>query len=659
MKWIRRGVNNLRASSRQPANRKLTRFQHKAAISLFFVFMGLMLTQVQAYSLQPDSIYTNLPTPKVEKPEGEILHKLRSNLLEKREFFRNRIGQVFPDSTEVKEKLAKLTEEVESLSQAANISENNLNQVFPDLPKIQEQLGELTKEVESLTQAADIPENSLQEFFPDLPEIKEQLGKLTEEVKSLSRAANVPQNQRATRLDNVNHQREFRGVWVASVVNIDWPSKPNLSVAQQKFELLAILSRMEELNLNALVLQIRPNGDAFYASQIEPWSGWLTGAQGVPPDPYYDPLQYAIEECHKRNIELHAWFNPYRARLARQQSPFAPNHMAVVYPQYAYRYGDLIWMDPGAKEVQDRTYQVIMDVVQRYDIDGIHLDDYFYPYPKSGIDFPDSQTYAAYRASGGTLSLSNWRRQNVDQMIKRIAEGIKATKPYVKFGISPFGIYRPGKAPGIVGMDQYEDLYADVKLWMERGWVDYLAPQLYWRIDPPQQSYPVLLNWWLRHNPQQRHIYAGNYLSQLDNGWPISELERQVKISRQNAQYLSLGNIFFSMKMFRDNRQGVNEIFKSGLYSKPALVPAMTWLDNEPPQPPTDVTVSYDTVSWSPSLSEDIRSWTVYQQRGNSWELMDILNAETTAVRLPPGTYAIKAVDRMANESVEQVVAVQ
>jgi uncharacterized lipoprotein YddW (UPF0748 family) len=659
MKWIRRGVNNLRRDTRQPANPKLTRFQHKAAISIFFVFMGLMLTQVQAYSLPPTSIYTNLPTPNVEKPEGELLQKLRSNLLEKRQFLRNRLHDVLPDLPEVQHKLGELTAEVESLTQAAKSSENNLEQLFPDLPEIKEQLGKLTAEVESLTQTANSPENRFQKVFPDLSEIKEQLGKLTEEVQSISQAATIPQNQQATGLDNIKHQREFRGVWVASVANIDWPSKPNLPVAQQKFELLAILSRMEELNLNALVLQIRPNGDAFYASQIEPWSGWLTGAQGVPPNPYYDPLQYAIEECHKRNIELHAWFNPYRARLARQDSPFSPNHMAVVYPQYAYRYGDLVWMDPGVKEVQDRTYNVIMDVVQRYDIDGVHLDDYFYPYPVSGIDFPDSNTYAAYRASGGTLSLSNWRRQNVDLMIQRIADGIKATKPYVKFGISPFGIYRPGKAPGIVGLDQYESLYADVKLWMEQGWVDYLAPQLYWRIDPPQQSYPVLLNWWLRNNPQQRHIYAGNYLSQLDNGWPISEFERQVEISRQNSQYLSLGNIFFSMKIFRDNRQGVNDIFKSGLYSKPALVPPMTWLDNEPPQAPTDVIVSYDTVSWSPSLSEDIRSWTVYQQQGNSWELLNILNAETTTVRLQPGTYAIKAVDRMANESVEQVVAVQ
>jgi len=462
-----------------------------------------------------------------------------------------------------------------------------------------------------------------------------------------------PQAQQPT------HQREFRGVWVASVVNIDWPSKPGLSVAQQKFELLAILNRMQELNLNALVLQIRPNGDALYESSIEPWSSWLTGRQGQPPAPYYDPLQFAIDEAHKRNIELHAWLNPYRAKLNAEKSPFAANHMAALYPQYAYRYGDLIWMDPGAKEIQDRTYEVVMDIVRRYDVDGIHMDDYFYPYPKSGVSFPDSQTYNAYRAAGGTLSQADWRRDNVNQMIWRLAQGIKAIKPDVKFGISPFGIYRPGKAPGIVGMDQYDAIYADVKLWMERGWVDYLAPQLYWRIDPPQQSYPVLLDWWVRHNPQRRHVYAGNYLSQLDNGWSVNEFERQVAISRQKANQLSLGNIFFSMKMFRDNRGGVNDIFKSAVYQTPALPPAMPWLDNEPPEAPAGVQASRGMISWNPDTANDVRSWALYQQFSNGWQLVRVLDRDTTAVSVAPGTYAVRSVDRMANESSEQIVTVQ
>ncbi|NEQ74237.1 MAG: family 10 glycosylhydrolase [Okeania sp. SIO2C9] len=454
--------------------------------------------------------------------------------------------------------------------------------------------------------------------------------------------------------------REFRGVWVASVANIDWPSQRGLSVAQQKSELLNILNRMQELNLNALVLQVRPNGDALYDSPIEPWSGWLSGKQGTPPQPYYDPLEFAIAESHKRNIELHAWFNPYRAQLSPNDGSFAGNHMAVKYPQYAYRYGNNIWMDPGAKVIQDQTFNTIMDVVRRYDVDAIHFDDYFYPYPKRGQEFPDYQTYNAYKASGGTLSLSNWRRQNVNNMVQRLYQGIHAEKPYVKFGISPFGIYRPGNPPGIVGLDQYESLYADVKLWMEQGWVDYLAPQLYWRIDPPQQSYPVLLNWWLQQNPQRRHIYAGNYLSQLQGaGWSVSEFERQVAISRQRASQLSLGNIFFSMKMFRDNFAGVNNVFKSSVYPTPALPPAMPWLDNQPPAPPTGIQVNSDVISWSADNTGDVRSWALYQQNGNQWSLVQVLNSATNAVRVTPGTYALRAVDRLANESVEEVVTVQ
>ena len=454
--------------------------------------------------------------------------------------------------------------------------------------------------------------------------------------------------------------REFRGVWVASVANIDWPSQKGLPVAQQKAELINILNRMQELNLNALVLQIRPTGDALYDSPIEPWSAWLTGQQGTPPQPYYDPLEFAIAESHKRNIELHAWLNPYRAQLSPNDGSFASNHMAVKYPQYAYRYGKNIWMDPGAKVIQDQTFNTIIDVVRRYDLDAIHFDDYFYPYPQGGEDFPDYQTYNAYTASGGTLSVSDWRRQNVNNMVQRLAEGIHAEKPYVKFGISPFGIYRPGNPPGIVGFDQYEGLYADVKLWLAQGWVDYLAPQLYWRIDPPQQSYPALLNWWLQQNPQRRHIYAGNFLSQLQGaGWPVSEFERQVALSRQRASQLSLGNIFFSMKMFRDNVAGVNNVFKNSIYPTPALPPAMPWLDNQPPAPPTEITVNSGVISWNADNSGDVRSWALYQQTGNQWQLLQVLNAATTTARVAPGIYALRAVDRLANESAEQIITVQ
>ncbi|NER36254.1 MAG: family 10 glycosylhydrolase [Oscillatoria sp. SIO1A7] len=490
------------------------------------------------------------------------------------------------------------------------------------------------------------------------------LGAIATQVSAYEPPNNTPTNSKeaieiaAPSLGPI-HQREFRGVWAASVANIDWPSRKNLSVQQQKAELIGILNRMQELNLNALILQVRPAGDAFYASQLEPWSYWLTGQQGQAPYPFYDPLEFAIQEAHRRNIELHAWFNPYRARNQDPHS-LAANHMASKYPQYAYQYGNLLWMDPGAPEVQNQTYNVIMDVARRYDVDGIHLDDYFYPYPQGNRDFPDYNTYNAYRRSGGTLSLGDWRRNNVNQLVQRLHSGIKAEKPYIKFGISPFGIYRPGQPPGIVGLDQYDGIYADPKLWLEKGWVDYIAPQLYWRIDPPQQSYPVLLDWWTQQNPRSRHIYTGNYLSQLGKrGWSIAEFERQVAISRQEASRFSLGNIFFSVKVFQSNRLGINDIFKTEVYPTPALVPPMPWIDNEPPEPPTGVSARYGTISWNAPESDDVRYWTLYKRNNNNvWELEQVLNGTTTSARVYPGNYALRAVDRLANESVEKVITV-
>jgi uncharacterized lipoprotein YddW (UPF0748 family) len=456
----------------------------------------------------------------------------------------------------------------------------------------------------------------------------------------------------------VSHSREFRGVWVATVWNSDWPSQRGLSVEQQKAELIGILNRIQALNFNALILQVRPEGDALYASQLEPWSYWLTGTQGKAPSPFYDPLEFAIAECHKRNIELHAWFNPYRARTSINISPVRP-HLAVTNPEYVYQWGNQLWMDPGAKVVQDRAYNVMLDVVRRYDVDGIHMDDYFYPYPIEGMSFPDSKTYSAYKAAGGKLSLGDWRRDNVNQIIQRLSEGIKAAKSHVKFGISPFGIYRPGQPPQIKGLDAYDALYVDAKKWLEEGWVDYLAPQLYWKIDQTAQSYPVLLNWWTDINPKKRHIYTGNNLGQLDGkSWKLEEIERQVEISRNLSGKWSLGNIFFSMTAFTENRQGIYDKFKSSLYAKPALVPTMSWQDTVAPAPPTGLEVKDRKLSWKAADNADIRSWTLYKQNGTTWTLEQIFPGVTRDATLVPGTYALCAVDRMANESVGVLVSV-
>lgn len=457
----------------------------------------------------------------------------------------------------------------------------------------------------------------------------------------------------------VSHQREFRGTWVASVWNEDWPSAQGLSVAQQKAELIKILDLMQSLKLNALILQVRPEGDALYASKLDPWSAWLTGKQGQAPSPFYDPLEFAIAESHKRNIELHAWFNPYRAKVSTKQPPNVSPHISVTNPEYVYPYGNGLWMDPGAKVIQDRVYNVVMDVVQRYDVDAIHLDDYFYPYPIEGQFFPDSKTYAVYKNNGGLLSLADWRRANVNQMIQRLGTGIRATKSYVKFGVSPFGIYRPGQPPQIKGLDAYSELYADSKKWLEQGWVDYLAPQLYWRTDQPGQSYPVLLKWWTEQNLKRRHIYPGNNISALDGkSWTLAEIQQQVKTTRQLASQLALGNIFFSMQVLLENRQGIVDGLKTAAYTQPALVPAMSWLNSTSPPLPIGVEAKGGKLVWQSGNNANLRYWTLYKQNANAWTLLKILPATVTTVTVEPGIYALCAVERTANESEGVVVSV-
>ncbi|MDP9348286.1 MAG: family 10 glycosylhydrolase, partial [Gemmatimonadota bacterium] len=284
-------------------------------------------------------------------------------------------------------------------------------------------------------------------------------------------------------------------MWVASVANIDWPSRPGLSVAQQQAELLLILDRCAALRMNAVVLQVRPAADALYRSPHEPWSEYLTGEQGR--DPGYDPLEFAIAEAHRRGLELHAWFNPYRARHPSARAPNAPGHVSRTRPEWVKSYGRNLWMDPGEPAVQDQTVRVILDVVRRYDVDGVHLDDYFYPYPENDpatrqpLPFPDSASYARYQAAGGRLGRDDWRRSNVDGLVQRLHREIRSAKPWVRFGISPFSIWRAGFPAGVRGFDPYEQLYADSRKWLVNGWVDYFAPQLYQPIGHTAQGYPT------------------------------------------------------------------------------------------------------------------------------------------------------------------------
>ena len=301
--------------------------------------------------------------------------------------------------------------------------------------------------------------------------------------------------------------------------------------------------------MNAVVLQVRPQADALYKSDLEPWSYYLTGEQGKAPEPFYDPLEFWIEESHARGIELHAWFNPYRAGHPAMKGAISEKSVIKAKAKLVRRLADTsyYWMDPAMKEVQDHSYAVIMDVVKRYDVDGIHFDDYFYPYAEynKGKDFPDEETYKAYKAAGGKKERGDWRRDAVNKFVQRIYKGIKKQKPWVKFGISPFGIYRPGY-PASVGstFDQYSELYADAKLWLNKGWVDYLTPQIYWTIAKVKTSFPVLLGWWNSENTKNRNIWPGLYASidKTPAGAP-SETVNQIMVNARHGSKIA-GNSF-------------------------------------------------------------------------------------------------------------------
>lgn len=450
-------------------------------------------------------------------------------------------------------------------------------------------------------------------------------------------------------LVDVAHDREFRGVWVATVSNINYPSSQGLSADAQRQELVDLLDVMVAHNLNALVFQVRPESDAFYDSPIEPWSRFLMGTQGT--DPGFDPLAWVIEQAHPRGIEVHAWFNPYRAKVSLASS-LAPGHIALEQPGYAYEYGNFLWMDPGAEPVQERTIDVILDVVDRYDVDGIHFDDYFYPYP-NGDPFPDAGTYGDYQDGGGMLAIDDWRRDNVNQLVEVLYESIVGTRDFVRFGISPFGIYRPGMPPGITGLDQYAEIFADPLLWMDEGWVDYLAPQLYWPTTQTAQAYEPLLEWWSSMTSEGRYIFTGNYLSQIGSSaaWTVDEILTQVELSRTYRDLGSMGNIYFQIQPFVADTMGVGTAIAETFYQAPALTPPLAAkLGTE--QVPPYVQQDGAMVTMIPQDDTPLRAWVVYEDAGDGFELVDIVPAATTSFALPgAGTWAISAAARSGVES--------
>lgn len=359
---------------------------------------------------------------------------------------------------------------------------------------------------------------------------------------------------------------ELRGAWVTSVWNLNYPSRPGMSVEAQKREIVSILNVAKSVGLNALFVQVRPESDALYASRLEPWSHYVSGKQGRSPG--FDPLETFIREGRRRGIGIHAWLNPFRAAVNHKKSRHK-SHISRRFPEATLRVGNSLWMDPGSSAVRDFILRVVADITSRYDVAGIHFDDYFYPYPKGGkvVNFPDAKSYAVYKKGGGRMGKADWRRASVNTFIRDVHRTVKRIKPQAMFGVSPFGIYTKGQPGGIeTGVDQLNQLYADPVRWMREGWLDYLAPQLYWRDGGPQ-SFSVLLKWWRspRVNPRRVPIYPGIALTRLSgsHNWPSSEIRRQLELEKSIGPRSSGGFILWNIGPLQKNTKGIRKIIAS------------------------------------------------------------------------------------------------
>ena len=450
--------------------------------------------------------------------------------------------------------------------------------------------------------------------------------------------------------------REFRAAWLSPVYGggmSDWPSAPGLPAEQQKAELRALLDCARDAGLNAVVLHVRMAGDALYPTPLAPWSAFLSGRSGVAPEPFYDPLAFAVAEAHARGLQLHAWFNPFRAMLPNFKGAAAPSHVTRAHPDWVRRYGGETWIDPGEPAARRAVLATIVDVVKRYDVDGVHIDDYFYPYRETEtirrrvgkgkrrhtvttrreIPFPDAVTWRKYGRAQGFTDRDAWRRSNVDVLVKEMYAQVKKEKPWVLVGVSPFGIWRSGTPAGITGLDAYSEIYADSRRWLREGWMDYMAPQLYWALAGEQSRFRVLDAWWHRENVKGRHVWPGINTTRVvasRSSWPASEIYAQVSALRRGradaeasggdatGSHDTPGHVHFRLGAICGGAAAFGSIagaMHEALYREPAIVPAAPWLDARVPAPPT-VTALGVTGMLSVAAGDDTPvSWWLVQWR--------------------------------------------
>jgi uncharacterized lipoprotein YddW (UPF0748 family) len=461
--------------------------------------------------------------------------------------------------------------------------------------------------------------------------------------------------------------REFRGMWIATVANIDFPSAPNLTVEQQKAEIVNLMNLAQELKMNAVIFQVRPMADALYQSEIEPSSWFLTGQMGKKLD--FDPLKFAIDEAHSRGILLHAWFNPYRVSHVTMKGEVAENHITKLRPDLVKTYNKGQILDPGEKDTQDYVSKVVLDVVRRYDIDAVHFDDYFYPYKDANqSDFPDDETYKKYKSSGGKLGRDDWRRKNVDDFIQNVAVEIKKIKPTVMFGISPFGIWKPNDID-IKGTSAYDTLYADSRKWLQEGWVDYLAPQLYWSSKKEGQKFPVLLNWWRGENKKKRHLWVGIAPYKVGDekhpDFTPDEIVLQIDTTRGQLKD-GAGAIHFSAKPILQNNSGIRDVLREKAYRGNALIPETPWITTTPPVAP-ELSFNKQTngdilASWKNTGKENAFRWILYWDDGKGWKptiLPPNLMEANLQAAMNVQKIGIASVDRLGNISTASIKEVK
>ncbi|HXB29447.1 MAG TPA: family 10 glycosylhydrolase [Puia sp.] len=484
---------------------------------------------------------------------------------------------------------------------------------------------------------------------------------------------------------------EFRAVWIATVDNIDWPSAGDYSTEQQKAEFIRQLDMHQRNGMNAVIVQIRPACDAFYPSSIEPWSEWLTGKQGKAPIPFYDPLEFMISETHKRGMEFHAWCNPYRAvfQVARtvvtykrvghkrhrivkhiKQSSIAPNHVSKMHPDWIIKYGDTKYLDPGNKDVQAYVNSVIRDMLSRYDIDGIHLDDYFYPYRIGSVEFPDDTSFAKF---GQGMDKETWRRSNVDSIIVMLRRTISEVRKTCKFGISPFGVWRNQSRDSLgsdthAGQTNYDDLYADILLWLKNGWIDYVVPQLYWEFEQKNAPFGILLDWWNRnHYDRPCYIGLGIYRAGSNIYWKDKDqLPRQLHAIRDLPGIG--GQVYFSSVSFYRNANGWNDTLRENFYNYPALIAPMPWIDSVRPSiPVVHFSSNNDSLVFSfekGKLTDELKGFAVYKAEAafniDSARVFQFIPGNQTAkmafslielLNQPQGRFFVTAISKTNNES--------